>query len=156
MIPNSETQQKQTPSRHSPQATASAGQPVLQDAPGFDSIYDELEYIASQIYSLLRNGYRYPEIDRSANPEQVSAANTSGLFSRIFPINCHSAPMNAILGGLAGIHMNETAKYLVMSAALDELGGELRAYGKKSVSPNRLTARIRLSSGSLYPRSIIA
>ena len=38
------------------------------------------------------------------------------------------------LGGLAGIHMNETAKYLVMSAALDELGGELRAYGKNSGS----------------------
>lgn len=38
------------------------------------------------------------------------------------------------LGGLAGVHMNETAKYLVMSAALDELGGGLRAYGKSNGS----------------------
>ncbi len=38
------------------------------------------------------------------------------------------------LGGLSGVHMNETAKYLVMSTALDELGGGLRAYGKNSGS----------------------
>ncbi len=38
------------------------------------------------------------------------------------------------LGGLAGVYMDDTAKYLLMSVALGELGGGLHAYRKNSGS----------------------
>ena len=37
-------------------------------------------------------------------------------------------------GGLAGVHLEEAAKYLLMSVALGEVGGALKIYGKNAAN----------------------
>lgn len=55
-------------------------------------------------------------------------------------------------GGLAGVHLDETAKVLLMSVALGEIGGELCAY-RKNVSALRSPPRCARRSASSRPRA---
>lgn len=73
-------------------------------------------------------------------PEQYSFESEKALYRRLGPQKALSVEVlsftrlcNRIFrefGGLAGVYMDNTAKYLLMSVALDELSGHLQSYHK--------------------------
>ena len=76
-------------------------------------------------------------------PEQYSFESEKALYRRLGAKDALSVEVLSFTrlcdrifreyGGLAGVHLDETAKVLLMSVALGEIGGELRAY-RKNVS----------------------
>ena len=78
-------------------------------------------------------------------PEQYSFESEKALYRRLGAKDALSVEVLSFTrlcdrifreyGGLAGVHLDETAKVLLMSVALGEIGGELRAYRKNVSNP---------------------
>lgn len=91
-------------------------------------------------------------------PEQYSFESEKALYRRLGAKDALSVEVLSFTrlcdrifreyGGLAGVHLDETAKVLLMSVALGEIGGELRAY-RKNVSGAAFAATMCEAVGEL-------